>query len=335
MAKPVRMADIAEKLGVSVVTVSKALNGKEGVGTSLRNEIIRTAAEMGYVINSAVSEQHTSLVIGIINSYLYLERGSSFYWSLYERLLEHISNTNSLGVLEVISENDQKNLTVPKLVSNKKINGLIVMGPFPTDYINNLLSLNIPLVFLDMYSADYAVDTVISDGYYGMYMMTDHLIKHGHRKIGFVGTVGETSSITDRFYGYCKAMTEADIKVTDDMVIADRNDVGKIRLDISADIKDRFTALACNCDYTAYEMMKQLNSMDIKVPDDISIVGFDNYILSEVTQVPITTYEVDLDRMAKKSVKQIINRINNPLRKRDMQIINGNIIERDSVKTLE
>ena len=62
--------------------------------------------------------------------------------------------------------------------------------------------------------------------------MTEHLIRQGHRKIAFVGTVGETSSITDRFYGYCKAMTEAGIKVTEDMVIPDRSDIGKIELSI-------------------------------------------------------------------------------------------------------
>lgn len=332
MPKTVRMADIAEKLGVSVVTVSKALNGKEGVGSALRSKIIDTAEQMGYTV-SRLDEKTDSLVIGIINSYLYLQRGSSFYWSLYERLLGHLSETNNMGVLEVISQKDQDQLNPPKIVQNKKVDGLIIMGPFAEDYINMLRSIDMPMVMLDAYSAKYSLDTVISDGYYGMYLMTDHLLTKGHRNIAFIGTVGETSSITDRFYGYCKAMTEAGIEVTRDMVIPDRSDVGKIMLNFTEDIR-KFTALVCNCDLTAYEVMKVLDKMGIKVPDDMSIVGFDNYIISEITPVKVTTYEVDQDRMAKESVKQICRRIRNPLRKRDMRMINGDIIERDSVKKL-
>ena len=201
MPKTVRMADIAEKLGVSVVTVSKALNGKEGVGSALRSKIIDTAEQMGYTV-SRLDEKTDSLVIGIINSYLYLQRGSSFYWSLYERLLGHLSETNNMGVLEVISQKDQDQLNPPKIVQNKKVDGLIIMGPFAEDYINMLRSIDMPMVMLDAYSAKYSLDTVISDGYYGMYLMTDHLLTKGHRNIAFIGTVGETSSITDRFYGY-------------------------------------------------------------------------------------------------------------------------------------
>lgn len=329
MAKSVRMADIAEKLGVSIVTVSKALNGKDGVGSDLRSKILDTAKQMGY--NTTQYDSNIdSLVIGIINSYLYLQRGSSFYWGLYERLLNHLSESNNIGVLEVISQNDQDQLNLPKLVQNKKIDGLIIMGPFPENYISMLIETDLPMVMLDSYSARYKLDTVISDGYYGMYLMTDYLIRKGHKNIAFVGTIGETSSITDRFYGYCKAMTEAGLKVTEDMIIPDRSDVGKIKLELSDDIR-KFTALVCNCDLTAYEMMKALDNIGIKVPDEISIVGFDNYIISEITPIKVTTYEVNQDRMAKESVKQICRCIRNPQKKREMCTINGDIIERDSV----
>lgn len=334
MAKTVRMADIAEKLNVSIVTVSKALNGKDGVSDSLRSKIMETAEKMGYKPSQSVSDTDNSLTIGILNSYLYLEKGSSFYWSLYERLLKQLTYSDNLGILEVISESAQTNCSIPKLVRNNHVDGLIVMGPFSDGYLKMLSSLKIPMVMLDSYNAKYDFDTVISDGYYGMYIMTDYLIKQGHSKIAFVGTVGETSSITDRFYGYCKAMTESGIKVTDGMVIPDRSDIGKIELHISSEKIKNFTALVCNCDYTAYETMKLITAQDFKVPEDISIVGFDNYILSEITPVKITTYEVNQDKMAEISVSQICERIRNPLKRREMSMVSGNIIVRDSVKKL-
>lgn len=333
MAKAVKMADIAGKLGVSIVTVSKALNGKDGVGSVLRNDILRTAEEMGYELPQSVSDKKESLVIGILNSYLYLQKGSSFYWGLYEKLLKHLTVSDNLGILEVVNHSAQTDCIVPKIVRDKRVDGLIVMGPFSDDYIKMLSSLDMPMVMLDSYSADYDFDTVISDGYYGMYIMTDYLIRQGHRKIAFVGTVGETSSITDRFYGYCKAMTEADLRVTEKMVIPDRSTIGKIEIHLPEYIKN-YTALACNCDYTAYETMKLLTEKGIRVPEDISVVGFDNYILSEVTPVRITTYEVNQARMASESVRQICERIKNPLKRRETSTVSGNIIIRESVRNL-
>lgn len=334
MAKTVRMADIAEKLGVSVVTVSKALSGKDGVGSELRSNIIRIAEEMGYCGRISKASASDSHLIGILNSYLYLQKGSSFYWSLYERLITHLSERGDLGVLEVVSDDDAKYLNPPRIVMNKKVDGIIAMGPFHEDYLKMLSSLNVPMVVLDSFNARHTYDSVISDGYYGMYTMTDYLISCGHRKIMFVGTVGETSSITDRYYGYCRAMLEAGINVTDDMVIPDRNDIGKIELRLPEDLKKRATALVCNCDFTAYEAQKQLDKMGISVPDDISIVGFDNYILSEVSNVKITTYEVNQDGMAKASVQQISERIADPFKPRDIRVVSGKTLLRDSVKKL-
>ena len=80
MAKSVKMADIAQKLGVSIVTVSKALNNKEGVGNAMRSNIIQTAQEMGYEMPKSALLKRESRTIGIINSYVYLQKGTSFYW---------------------------------------------------------------------------------------------------------------------------------------------------------------------------------------------------------------------------------------------------------------
>ena len=334
MAKSVKMADIAEKLGVSIVTVSKALNGKDGVGSVLRSDIIRTAREMGYELSKSVADKKKSLVIGILNSCVYLEKGTSFYWGLYEKLLKHLMNVDNIGILEVINQSAQDECSVPKLVKDKRVDGLIVMGNFSDNYMKMLSSLDMPMVMLDAYNADYNYDTVISDGYYGMYIMTNYLIKQGHRKIAFVGTVGEANIMTDRFYGYCRAMTEAGININKNMIISDRITTAKVNINIPPDIAEKYTALACCCDYSAYESLHILNAMGIKVPDDISIVGFDNYILSEVTPVKITTYEVNQSKMASESVRQICERIENPIKLRETVTINGNIIIRDSVRKM-
>lgn len=337
MAKSVRMADIAEKLGVSIVTVSKALGGKEGVSEELRSNIIKLADEMGYctkkIANNALASD--SYVIGILTAHCYLEEGSSFYWSLYERVIANLSSSGDFGILEVVGAAEIENCTVPRVVQEKRVDGIIIMGIISEDYIKMLSKLNIPLVMLDNYNARMNYDTVISDGYYGMYAMTDYLINMGHKKIMYVGTVGATSSITDRYYGYCRAMLESGIEVKEDMVISDRGEDGKCNITLPADIKQNATALACNCDFIAYTVLNKLTAMGIKVPDDISIVGFDNYMLSEISSVKLTTYGVNIDRMARTSVIQIRHRIKNPSAVQDVKVISGEILIRDSVKKID
>lgn len=332
MAKAVKLADIAEKLGVSIVTVSKAIRGKEGVGDELRAKILKAADELGYSAKVPANDSSESYLIGILTASRYLKRGSSFYWSLYERLLTHLSSNGDFGLLEVVSQADEENLSIPRIVQENRADGLIVMGMLNEEYMQMLSRLRIPFTMLDTYNVRQPYDTVISDGYYGMCAMTDYLIQMGHRKIMFVGTVGETSSITDRYFGYCRAMTEAGLVVTKDMVIPDRDVEGKINVVLPENIAELTTALVCNCDYTAYDIFQKLTAMKIKVPENISIVGFDNYILSEMSSVKITTYGVNQDGMASASAKQIRKRIKSPYSRHEIRTVSGEMLIRDSVK---
>ena len=331
MAKTVRMADIAEKLGVSVVTVSKALRGKDGVGNELRAQINRTAEELGYISRSASTE---SYVIGILTAGRYLERGSSFYWSLYERLLAHLSASSDFGFLEVISAEDEAACAIPRIVQERRADGLIAMGTLGLPYMQMLGKLRIPLTMLDTYETRLPYDTVISDGYYGMCTMTDYLIRQGHRKLAFVGTLGATSSITDRYYGFCRALTEAGLSPSPDLLFPDRYEDGSFCFSIPEDITKRATALVCNCDLTALTVCRHLEEQGIRVPEDISVVGFDDFGIPNVHGPALTTYSVDQDGMAQACAAQIRSRIAKPQANRSMVTVCGSMVLRESVKKL-
>lgn len=335
VAKAVTMADIANTLGISVVTVSKALRGKDGVSDILRTKIISVAEEMGYSKKPPEKVSSGSYVIGILTAQRYLAQGTSYYWSLYEGMLKHLAESGDFAFLEVISAEDEAALHVPRIVQENRADGLVVMGKLSDSYMGMLSELRLPMTMLDTYHVRQPFDTVISDGYFGMYAMTDHLLSMGHRKIKFVGTVGETNSITDRYFGYCRAMMEAGIRVTEDMVIPDRDAEGKVMVTLPETITEQATALVCNCDYTAYYVYNQLASMRLRVPEDISIVGFDNFNVSSwMTNVSITTYGIDHNGMASASVRQIRNRIRNPHARQDVQKIGGEVIMGESVRRL-
>ena len=330
MGKRVRMADIAERLDVSIVTVSKALRGKEGVGEELRQEVLRVADELGYVHKEQGAAEQTGLTIGILTSARYLSKGASFYWSLYERLLSHLNAAKDFGVLEVVSITEEEACSVPRLVLENRVQGLIVMGKLSAEYIRVLGKLGIPFTLLDTYEIGMPYDTVLSDSYTGMCEMTHRLLELGHTRLKFVGTVGATSSITDRYYGFCRAMTDAGLTVTPDMVIPDRDRNGTSQLDLPEHLTETTTGLVCNCDYTACLLLNKLNAMGIRVPQDISIVSFDNFLLSEMSSVGITTYAVDLDGMASASAAQIRRRIRFPDAKRQIVTVSGELVARES-----
>ena len=196
------------------------------------------------------------------------------------------------------------------------------------------MDLDIPVVFLDFYSSDNRTDTILSDSFFGSYMLTNYLINAGHRNIGFLGTITSTSSIQDRYLGYYKALLEKGIPLRSEWVIDDRGPEGTSypHFDLPA---QKPTAFVCNCDEAAYCLLNQLRSEGYVVPDDISIVGYDNHIYSTISNPRITTIDVDSKRMSYEAVETIIKKIRDKNYSRGRTLVTGKLIIRDSVKILK
>lgn len=331
MAKAIKLSDIAEVVGVSTVTVSKALSDKAGVSDEMRAKIKEVADELGYVTKSTVkSHLLETNNIGIIIPGRFFEN-SSFYWQFYHRIVSLLSEYGYFSMLEIITGEAEKSLEIPKLIQDQKVDGIILIGQAHRGYIDHIAQLPVPSIVLDSYDAHTEYDTVISDGYYGMYILTDYLLKMGHRRIGFVGTILSTSSITDRYFGYCKALLEAGIQPNPEWIIPDRGESEKILSEFNLP-ENLPTAFACNCDLTAYYLINQLNERSIKVPEDISVVGFDNYLYPQLSDVAITTYEVNMDDMVKCCVDNLLKKIKNEYYIKGTCIVTGSLIIKESVK---
>ena len=268
----------------------------------------------------------------------YFTRFASFYWKMYQELATRAVKKNCFSMLEVISSYDEDNLVWPKLITeNQKIDGIIVIGRPKQSYLKMLYqNKKIPMVFMDFYDDEEIVDSVVSASFNGMYRMTDYLIKNGHTKVGFVGSVMYTESITDRYFGYCKALMEHGIEVRQDWVIKDRDySDGVIGIEYKLQLpKEMPTAFVCNNDVTAYALIRQLEERNYHVPEDISVVGYDDYLYPEYGDSRITTYLVDMAEMSKIALSCVIRRIENVSMNASVHIVNGRIIERTSVKKI-
>ncbi len=186
MVKAVKLADIAERVGVSVVTVSKALSGQKGVSEEMRARIKELADEMGYTpIHASSTGRARSYTIGVITFEKYFTKFASFYWKMYQELATRAVKKSCFSMLEVISSYDEHNLVPPKLITEKqKVDGIIIIGRPRTDYLKMLYqNKKIPMVFMDFYDDEEVFDCIVSASFNGMHRMTDYLIKNGYQRI--------------------------------------------------------------------------------------------------------------------------------------------------------
>lgn len=334
MAKAVTLSDIAEAVGVSSVAVHKALNDKPGVGDELRKKIKQMALEMGYT-NTAAAKQPADKPrtgnIGVIVPEQYYGYSTTFYGQLYEQVVKALYKNKYYGILELLSLEDTKSIQLPKVVQDKKVDGLIFLGHINRSYVNFILrQAKLPIIFLDSYFPSLVIDTIISDGFYGTYMLTNYLIEQGHRRIGFVGSVDATSSIADRYWGYRKSLKENQIIFQSEWEIPDRGEDGGTFDTIVEDIAG-LDAFVCNCDPTAYRVIQNLEAKGFHVPEDVSIVGFDDFLPPGIDNELITSYHVEIEVMAKRCVKTLLKKMNGEKYPKGIQVVTGEIVYKKTV----
>ena len=340
MEKTVRLSDIGKKLNVSTVTVSKALSGQKGVSDELRAKIVRLADEMGYVRRTSTEanpQKGASCTIGVLIAERYLQENQSFYWMIYQSISKQAISRNCFSILEVITYEAERTCELPKVVTESKIDGIILMGEFSREYLGHLLSdIALPFLSLDTPGRVVACDSVVSNNMMGGYQMTNYLFSLGHSRIGFVGTRLATASIDDRYFGYLKAMMEHGIPWREDWVIDDRNrDDGKV-YDPAGFVlpEDMPTAFFCNCDLSASVLIRTLEGHGYAVPEDVSVVGFDNYLPEQLGGVELTTYEIDTAEMAKRAVHIIVHKIRNQNYSTGIFMLPGKFIEGKSARRI-
>jgi LacI family transcriptional regulator len=335
MAKKISMQDVANHVGVSKVTVSKALRGNEDISAAMSEKVRKAAAEIGYVYNvtGKMLRENLTYSIGVITSERYFGLDDYFYISLYKFLSADLEKIHYSAILHILDETSEQNVTIPGMITEQKVDGVIILGQLSKEYITKIVALNCPMVFLDFYYDRFDVDSINTDNFFGTYEITNTLIEKGHRNIAFVGNLNLTSSIQDRYLGYCKSMLEYKLPMKNEWIVSDRTDESKW-IDIKLP-KDMPSAFVCNCDKTAKNLITKLQKVGLKVPDDCSVVGFDDSIHAMQVEPNITTVRVNLNEMAKVAVKTITRRISNEVSNYGRVLIKGDVIIRDSVKSIE
>ena len=255
----------------------------------------------------------------------------SFYGQLYEQVVKALYKGKYYGILELLSQEETADIKLPKVVQDKKVDGLIFLGQINQKYVDFILrQAKLPVVFLDSYLPMPTIDAIISDGFFGAYALTNYLIGKGFRKIGFVGNVDATSSIADRYWGYRKSLRENGIGFQQSWEIPDRDEADKTFETILTD-PGELEAFVCNCDTTAYTLTQNLEAHGFHIPDDVSVVGFDDFLLPGMDSELITSYRAEKEVMAKRCVKTLLKKINGENYAQGIQVVTGEIVYKKSV----
>lgn len=320
--KKVSMQDIATELGISKMTVSKCFKKSGDISEETKQIILKKAGEMGYEYKRRVKYR-----IAVLFSEVYFEPNEKFYSGLYKRLQELEWENNMKFSLFYVSLEDEKTNAVNAGV--REYDGIMLLGQFSRRFVMFLKSMELPVVCLDFRYRGIEADSVVSDNFQSSYNLTAYLIEIGHRRIAFVGNLNYTNSVNDRYLGYYKALLEEELDPADQARIDDRGSQGILeRFQLPARLP---TAFVCNNDHTAYHLIRQLRELGRRVPEEISVVGFDDVLYSEISVPPITTVHVNRRFMAEQAVLLMNRRLGQPEARPRTITVDCSIVDRESV----
>ena len=186
-----------------------------------------------------------------------------------------------------------------------------------------------PVICLDFHDPFVTTDAIVSDNAFGAAQLTYWLIEQGHRDIGFVGDIKATSSIMERYLGFLSAMLMKDLPVRPECVFSDRSPEGNMFHTFQLPEKMP-TAFVVNCDMSAQALITDLQSRGYRVPEDISVVGFDDFCPTAGNTPPLTTFRVNCPAMCRMAVKLIGERCAGDRKTIGRVVIGGECVFRDS-----
>jgi len=331
--KKISMQQIANELSISKVTVSKALNNKDGVSEALRSQILRTSEKYGYTLPNYGQRKALNVAIIMNSRFTSSSDSGRFYMQMYEEIVSELRKVFCSSMLFTPAyETVDKDLEM--ITSQGLVDGIILLGILESGVCEKVDAISLPKIYVDIYDKTGMSDSVVSENIYSSYELTKYLLQMGHERIGFVGSVGATTSITDRFLGYQRALMDKKLSILYKWLVPDRN----IEEDEAIDLvlpADMPTAFVCNCDESAFRMVKKLKEEGYHIPEDVSIVSFDDDIYAELCDPKLTTVAVNMEEIGKVTAKRMIKRIKEPNEESGkVYRVEGKNIFRNSVKKL-
>jgi LacI family transcriptional regulator len=298
MTVGVRIQDVAEQAGVSPATVSRVLNNRKGISEKTRAKVLSLAAEMGY----RPSPNHRTAAVPMVKSIgmLYSSRmpdlvGNPFYGGVLEGL-ETVLRPDGYQLFSYKLTGDlhDDNRLIQQLAVSG-LAGLVFVGQNVDDQDIILTARNsgLPLILVDNNIGDAGVNCVVMDNHRGISEMVKRLVDLGHRRIAFVGGPLSHSSLRERYEAYKLSLASAGIEIDPSLIVLPSNFDGHTAMNTILQTASKPpTAVVVVNDNMAFEVMRALHEQGLRIPDDVSVTGFDDIDMSRSVIPSLTTVSV-------------------------------------------
>lgn len=329
----VSLKDVAAAAGVSTSLVSFVLNGKQQqyrVNKDVAERVKRIAKELNYKPNGLAKSLRdgSSKTIGVIVSDI-----SNQFFADIARHIE--SATEEKGYMALFASSDENAQTMEKQVERmlaKEVDGLILVpcnGSRNT--IECLSERNVPFVLLDRYIPDLKSNYVTLDNVKAGYDATMHLIQQGYSQIAMVGYKGELVNIAGREEGYRQAMRDAGREDFISIHNVPMEDTARYcRKEVRSIVEGGADALLCATNAITIQCLRHIKDSDIRIPDDLALVGFDGGSVFDFFYAPLTYFEQPLETMARKSVDVLVEMLESGQGMMQQIEVAGKLIVRES-----
>lgn len=310
---PSTIKDVAKKAGVSIATVSLVLHDNKRISPATRKKVKNAITKLNYHPTRSARGlvSRTSGNIGFILTEDHFSRSEPFYTKIFLGTEFQARENEYYILLTTIPSKNGSTTYIPRFVLEKNVDGIVLAGKVPQNFVDKLINFNIPLVFVDYLPSEGKFPAVMIDNFDGGYRATNHLIQCKHTKIAFIAGDINHPSISERYKGYKAALENAQIPVDNKRVVIDEaypsRESGYNALKKLTNCTEDFSAIfACN-DAMAIGALQYLKEHGIRVPQDISIIGFDDVEADLSIDPPLTTMAVPKVDMGIEAIKLMLD----------------------------
>ncbi len=334
-----KLKDIAEAAGVSVASVSKVLNHRGGVGNEVRQRVLEAADRIGYQSRSFRNLQRAGVEsTAFIVPTRYYSR-SQFYEEVISGALdEAVSNSLKIDVRLITYDDHRSGDEIAKILRDLQPGALIMLGIDNPDAIDRVAASGLPAVIINGMDRSMRIDCALPDNWSAGWLATRSLLLAGHREIVHI-THPQRLSMQRRLDGFRVALEEAGIRFDRERHIYELPNSGWNEIDAPLAFQNalssgRFagvTAFFCGTDLLAVGTMQALSDLGYSIPEDYSVIGFDDITIAKHSKPPLTTVRIDRLELGRVGVKLLMQRISDPNSSAERVNLGVKLIERGTI----
>jgi LacI family transcriptional regulator len=333
----VTIIEVARASGVSSATVSRVLGGYEFVKEATRTRVMEAVKQLGYVTN--LQARHLaggrSRIIGLLVPNL----DNAYVGTIMQGIDQELERANYDLMLYTSHRHPSKESLYVSAIANGLTEGLLLVTPLdPTTYLEALRERNFPHVLIDQADATENSSVVEATNWQGAYDATRYLSQLGHTRIALITGSLAVRSAVDRLQGYKAALVDCGIPVREDLIIE-----GDYQQQTAYEISRRFlqsvdplpTAIFASNDLSAFGAIAAAHECNLRVPDDISVIGFDDIPQASFVYPKLTTVRQPLEQMGRDAVKMLLEQVEDQSRPPQRVALATQLVIRNSCRSYQ